>query len=442
MIPKIGHPIARFGTRLATGAGLIAVGCLASSLASTAEPATKVPASQAIADRDQELAAIRAEQLKSAAEETKLRSEIESIGADRAKLNTRLVETAARVRGFETDIAATEKRLEPLGASEAAIRSSLAGRRAVISEVLASLQRLGRNPPPALLVRPEDALRSVRTAIMLGAVIPEMRQEAENLATDLSDLLKLRRDIATEHERLAQDLSAIGSDRKRLALLIEERQKQQSVAEIALRSEREKSAALAQQAGSLRDLIAKLEQQMDKSTRAARAALPGADTNPDLSERKEAERLGPEIAFASAKGLVPMPVNGVKLRDYGVSDTFGGTEKGVSIATRPSAQVTAPCDGRVAYAGPFRSYGQVLILNAGGGYHVVLMGMDKISVASGQFVLTGEPIGVMGGEARVAAAGAMSGISQPVLYVEFRKDGTPIDPSPWWATSEGEKVRG
>ena len=94
----------------------------------------------------------------------------------------------------------------------------------------------------------------------------------------------------------------------------------------------------------------------------------------------------------------------------------------------------------MVYAGAFRSYGQLLILNAGGGYHVLLAGMDRISVDLGQFVLTGEPVAVMGDGSQ--AATVTTEPKQPVLYVEFRKDGTPIDPSPWWATNEGEKVRG
>ncbi len=136
-----------------------------------------------------------------------------------------------------------------------------------------------------------------------------------------------------------------------------------------------------------------------------------------------------------------LPVNGVAIRDFGGSDGVGGTQKGVSIVSQPGAEITAPCDGWVVYAGPFRSYGQLLILNAGGGYHVLLAGMDRISVDLGQFVLTGEPVAMMGDASR-AAASATTGPKQPVLYVEFRKDGTPFDPSPWWATNEGEKVRG
>jgi septal ring factor EnvC (AmiA/AmiB activator) len=138
--------------------------------------------------------------------------------------------------------------------------------------------------------------------------------------------------------------------------------------------------------------------------------------------------------------LLPFPVNGVKIRDYGVADGLGGLERGVSLATRAGAEVTAPCDGWVVYAGPFRSYGKLLILNAGGGYHVLIAGMERISVDLGQFVLTGEPVASMGSVPPGAAL--TTGASQPVLYVEFRKDGTPVDPSPWWAASEGEKVRG
>ena len=147
------------------------------------------------------------------------------------------------------------------------------------------------------------------------------------------------------------------------------------------------------------------------------------------------------IAFASAKGLLAFPVNGAKIRDFGGSDGAGGAEKGISLATRPGAQVTTPCDGWVVYAGPFRSYGQLLILNAGGGYHVLIAGMERISVNIGQFVLTGEPVATMGSTSQVASILATNA-SQPVLYVEFRKDGTPIDPGPWWAANEGEKVRG
>jgi septal ring factor EnvC (AmiA/AmiB activator) len=160
-----------------------------------------------------------------------------------------------------------------------------------------------------------------------------------------------------------------------------------------------------------------------------------------LAALSDPGRLSPAIAFASAKGRISLPLNGIKIREFGTPDGLGGTEKGISVASRTGAQVTAPADGWVVYAGPFRSYGQLLILNAGGGYHILLAGMERISVDLGQFVLTGEPVAVMGGGPQSAAAVA-TGTRQPVLYIEFRKDGAPVDPSPWWAIKDSEKVRG
>ena len=150
--------------------------------------------------------------------------------------------------------------------------------------------------------------------------------------------------------------------------------------------------------------------------------------------------LDPHSSYMEPKAFRDMQVQ--TRGEFGAPDGLGGSEKGLSIASRASAEVTAPCDGWVVYAGPLRSYGQLLILNAGGGYHVLLMGMQRISVDPGQFVLTGEPVAVMESGGQVAAAAATTTPSQPVLYIEFRKDGTPIDPGPWWATSESEKVRG
>ena len=389
---------------------------------------------------------MRAQQRQTADTEARLKREVGALGDDRRKLNQALIDAAARLRTTETRVTETEARLKPLDDSERGIRQSLDGRRAAIAEVLASLQRLGRNPPPAMMVRPEDALASIRTAIMLGAVLPDMRVQAESLAADLSDLVRVRRDIAEERERLERDAAALTEERQRITLLLDERQKKQAETEKAVEAEKQKAAAMARQVDNLKDLIGKAEQGLDRATRAARAAARAADEKElssriDLAALKDPGRLAPAVAFAAARGHLPLPVNGVRIREFGAPDNLGGAEKGLTIATRAGAQVTAPCDGWVVYAGSFRNYGQVLILNAGGGYHVVLAGMERISVDVGQFVLTGEPVAVMGSSPQVAATLA-SGSNQPVLYIEFRKDGTPVDPSPWWAASEGEKVRG
>jgi septal ring factor EnvC (AmiA/AmiB activator) len=402
--------------------------------------------SDVIKQREQELDATRAQQKDAAEAEQKLRSDIAAIGQDRSKFTAQLIDIAAQVRSVETRINDAEARLRPLDERERQIRVSLDSRRSEIVEVLAALQRAGRRSPPALLVRPDDALQSLRTAMLLGSVVPALRARAEKLAADLGELVALRKTIATERDKLAVDRDKFMTDQTRLAALIDERQRQQSSIEKDMEAEGTRALALSRQVDSLQGLIAKMEQDLNSAAKAATtASLQGTPATlngkPNLAALKDPSRLSPAIAFASAKGLLALPVNGVKIRGFGGSDGAGGVEKGISLVTRPAAQVTTPCDGWVVYAGPFRSYGQLLILNAGGGYHVLIAGMERISVNIGQFVLTGEPVATMGSKSQVASLLASSA-SQPVLYVEFRKDGTPIDPGPWWAANEGEKVRG
>ncbi|RTL50102.1 MAG: hypothetical protein EKK40_13680 [Bradyrhizobiaceae bacterium] len=417
-------------------------------VAASAQGATvqaSAPDADAIKQRAQELEAARQQQKSADESVAKLKAEIAAIGQDRTKLNQQLIDTAARVRDIESSIAATEGRLRPLGARESQLRASLESRRSEIAEVLAALQRAGRHAPPALFVRPEDALQSLRTAILLGSVVPEMRERANAIVSDLGDLVTLRKNISEERDRLSGDRDRLNSDQIRLAALVQERQKNQADAERNMEAERQRSVALARQADDLQSLIAKMEQEVQSAAKAAAAAelkgTPASLGKPDPGALKDPGRLSPAIAFASAKKMLPLPVNGTRIRNFGSSDGNGGQEKGISIATRPGAQVTTPCDGWVVYAGPFRSYGQLLILNAGGGYHVLIAGMERISVNIGQFVLTGEPVATMGNQSQVASILAAPS-SQPVLYIEFRKDGTPIDPGPWWAANEGEKVRG
>jgi murein hydrolase activator len=430
----------------------IALSLAAASAQTQSQPQSQSAQSQTptlddVRQRDQELEAVRAEQKKSLDSQKKLQDEIAAIGDDRRKLNQALIGTAGNIRTVEGQIATAEVRLQQLADNEGAIRKSLDNRRSVIVEVLAALQRMGRRPPPAMLVKPEDALESVRAAMLLGAVVPQVRAEAESLAADLGDLMRVRAQAAAERDGLSQSLAKLSDEKIRMTLLIDERQKRQADAEKELDAEGQRVTQLARQADNLKDLIAKLERDLDSAERTAHANQEGralGETRSDLAALKDPGRLAPAIAFASAKGMLPIPVNGVKSRDFGAPDGNGGSERGISIVTRPGAQVTSPCDGWVVYAAPYRSYGKLLILNAGGGYHVVLAGMERISVDIGQFVLTGEPVAVMGSGPQVASTRltGSAGSSQPVLYIEFRKDGSPVDPNPWWAAPGSEKVRG
>jgi septal ring factor EnvC (AmiA/AmiB activator) len=383
----------------------------------------------------------------------RIEAEITSIRADRAKLTAALLDATQIVNASERKIGATEASLDTLTGTEDAIKRSLASRRAVIAEILASLQRMGRKPPPALLVAPQDMLAAIRTSMLLGSVLPQMRGETEALASDLSDLVQLRQSIAAERETLANGVAKLRAERQRLAALVEARQSALSAAEQALGTERERALDLAKQAASLKDLIARMETEVATAARGAEAArradaIRGRATTSSAAMRtalapfKDPARLAPAIAFIETKGLLPVPVNGTLQRGFGSQDGFGGTGKGMLIATRVEAIVASPCDGWVSFAGPYRSYGQLLIVNAGQGYYIILAGMDKINVNVGQFILVGEPVAVMGdGSVKTAAAIAIGAV-QPILYVEFRKDGVAIDPGPWWAKPELQKVRG
>ena len=141
-------------------------------------------------------------------------------------------------------------------------------------------------------------------------------------------------------------------------------------------------------------------------------------------------RIKPAIPFPDARGLLPLPAQGRRVLTFGEKTQYGSQSKGLVLETRHGGQVVSPSDGWIVYAGEFRSYGQLLIINAGGGYHILLAGLSQIDVQLGQFVLAGEPVGVMSAAAKAPQAKTQD--NAPILYIEFRKDQRPIDPDPWW----------
>ncbi len=379
----------------------------------------------------------------------KLEGEIAAIRADRAALNKALLDTTARTQAGEEKLGELEKRLSLLQSSEAAIRRSLESRRGLIAEVLAALQRIGRRPPPAVLVRPEDILEAVRASMLLGAVVPDLRQEVEILGTDLAEMVRLRDGIASEKVGIGAEMEQLAGERRRLAALIEARRERETAAAKDVDAQKALGDQLAGQARSMRDFVERIEKEISVASKAADDARKAIEQETrEQRERmtalafRDPARLAPKIAFADARGMLSLPVAGSRLRGFGDPDGAGGTTRGISLETRPGALVSAPSDGWVVYAGPFRSFGQLLILNAGGGYYMLLAGMQRIDVALNQFVLAGEPVAVMGETSEAAATTVGVGTGQPVLYIEFRKDGASIDPAPWWTKSQGEKVRG
>ena len=383
-----------------------------------------------------------------------LQDSIAALNQDTARIKAELIASATRRKDLEDKIRDGEDRLAKLGVREDAAKASLRERRGVLAEVLAALQRMGRNPPPALLVSPEDALASVRSAILLGAVVPGIRSETEKLVSALKELTDLRLAIASEKQQLTDTMTASLEEEKRLDLLRLENEKRNTQTASDLEAERKRSEELASRATSLEGLVSSLENEIS-SVRETKenqrleeerlAALSQAERDKVQADTEagtpDKNRIAPAYPFSSLKGKLAMPVSGDVLRRFGDADGTGHFSKGIVVATGPEALVTAPADGFVVFAGEFRSYGRMIILNAGDGYHLVLTGMDNVRTRQGMFVFSGEPIASMGAK-RVASAAALAlETDKPTLYIEFRKDGVPVDSQPWWTAKNTGRAR-
>ncbi len=368
-----------------------------------------------------------------------LEGEVSSLKKDQDTITAALIQSAKTDKKLQQDIADIADKLASLREQENGIRSSLRLRRGVLAEVLAALQRMGLNPPPAILVRPDDALASVRSAVLLGAVVPEMREQVEELTGDLKDMQRVTASIAQEQEKLQLARTEQAEEHKRQSLLLEEKKKLQARSEQEIAAQRKQSEALAAKAGSLKELISSLDEQM-ASVRDAADAATKAEADRLAAARERAGEAVPDNShlraqadFASLQGRLVLPAAGKAVRNFGQKDGAGGTMMGQVVETQPSATITSPSDGVILYAGTFRSYGQLLILDAGNGYHIVMAGMGRIDVSQGQFVLAGEPVGAMGEKLLASVAPIEVGNGAPLLYIEFRKDGKPVDPAPWWS---------
>ena len=367
------------------------------------------------------------------------------------------------MQASEAKLSGTEAKLAELTDQVTVIRNSITDRKETIVKMLSAMQRIGRTPPPALVTRRDDALAVVRSAMLLAQVFPELKYQADNLSQELDGLVKLETGIREQRDAEKSEADRLAAERGRIDKLLEEKKTKLAQSEAELSATRQAAEQQAAEETELNALIARLDERIAKAEvaqydaevateKALRAreqqqalATPGnekvIEIKPESTKIAFASpaRLKPAMPFELTKGTLPLPAQGKRLKRFGEADGVGGTLRGISLQTRGEARIIAPTDGWVVYAGPFRSYGNLLIINAGGGYHVLLAGMGRIDVSLGQFVLAGEPVAVMG--AALQAGQGNNDNSRPVLYVEFRKDGRPIDPGPWWAEAS-EKVQG
>lgn len=404
---------------------------------------------------------------------SRIDGEVAALRADRERIRSAMIEAAAEQKRLSGEVTASENRIGALGEEEGRIKVSLRQRRGVLAEVLAALQRMGRKPPPALLVRPDDALGSVRSAILLGAVVPEIRHETEALRADLERLVTVRAQLSGEKTRFAEALARTREEEARLARLMEEKQKLEAQGRGRIGEETRRAAELGAQAATLQELIASLDgeaararetenrerlaaeiarraaeeakqraAQQEPPVAPAEEATPPSGKSYDIAAlRREMTRLAPSAPFSTLKGSLVKPVAGREAGRFGQANGTGRQASGMTLVARAGDVVTSPADATVLYSAPFRSYGQLLILDAGDGYHIVLAGMGRIDVSVGQSVLAGEPLAVMGAMRVASAAKTDMSSVEPSLYVEFRKDGKPVDPTPWWTDGSSGRTR-
>ena len=341
-----------------------------------------------------------------------LTREAETLAGEAARLRAESVAAARKAQELEAQASALEEEIARLDARDADRRTALSGERHRLAQLLAAVERIARHPPAALLAEPTGAADAVRGAILLRAAVPAVEAKARALGRELQGVAALRREIAARRAELAETGHMLAVERQRIAALAEDKARLEKETRTESRDEQRRAAALAAQAESLRELMARLEaERLAKAEREAARAAAAPQQPPAVSQA--------------------LPARGEILRGFGDEDEAGAKARGITIRTRAEAQVTAPADGEVVFAGPFRGFGQLLIIATGADYHALLGGLARIDAEVGQSVLAGEPVGVMQGSSK----------DGPALYFELRRKGQPINPLPWLAAGNS-KVNG
>lgn len=378
-------------------------------------------------------------------EAKRLATQATSLGRDVEKLRADSITLAAEIQDQEYSLLVMENRIKDLDENADQAAETLGRRDVQMRDALMALQRIALHPADALTLHPLTPDDAVRSAILLRAALPNIQHSTATLQTELADLYRTRTEAAEQREKVAAVTAEMVEKRKHMAALLDQKAAQRE--KVTARSEAvaARTQKLAQEARDLRALFEKLAEEKarrEAEERKVREAELKARAAEAAKEKAAAARVAPPVApprvddvavsrsFAKARGTLPYPAAGTLAAKFGEAadpkDTAGLRTKGITIRTASGAQVIAPFDGLIAFAGQFRGYGQLLIIEHSEGYHTLLAGIGRIDGAIGQRVLAGEPVGVMDD----AAASS--------LYVELRRDGQPINPLPWLADRTGK----
>lgn len=349
-------------------------------------------------------------------------------------LRKELISLSQSVQQRETTVTRLEKHIKSLSHEESVARKSLENRHKQSVDTLIALQRMALNPPEALIAQPQHPSDMVRSAILLRSIVPQIQKQADELRHRVNQYAEKRDLLERQKKSLHHANGSLSDERRRLTNLINEKKTLRKRFVTDSRAAQKQITSLTKRAKSLKDLLSKIAQnrkaQAKKKankpkTKPARAPTQSDETEIVLGKAPSG------IPISKSKGKLSNPASGAVVMKYGQKEKLGGKHKGISIKTRNSAQIIATFDGQIAFAGPFRGYKRLLIIDHGEGYHTLLTGMVRLDVDVGQWLLSGEPVGVMSQNASRDAT----------LYFELRKDGAPINPLPW-IRQRNAKARG
>ncbi len=350
--------------------------------------------------------------------------------AEVGRLAQARVAAAAALRTLEQATADAATATQALAQRRAEAEARLQARAKALAPLLPLIERLSLYPAETLLAVPAPPERSVGGLLVLRGLARQLEVDGEALRAEQREVARLSQGLDQQERKLeaaqaAQARQAAGLDQQ-----IAEAQARGREAEGEGAAAARHAAEQAAQADSLRAALSQLDLSRRQEEARARADAAAAIRHKQDAAAADAKRREVALSIPAGPGLGPAlgqlgaPVAGSVMHAFGEAGD-AGPATGISFAAAPSARVSAPCGGRVVFAGPFRSYGQLMIIDCGGGYHFVLAGMDRLDVAVGRPVQPGEPIGVM------AAWDARSAAARPTLYVELREHGQPINPAPY-----------
>lgn len=359
------------------------------------------------------------------AKEDAIKKDREAVAGELGQLKQSLTKIAAEANAYERQGRQIEQRLTALQSEEKRLKSDIYDDRQTLMKLLAALQRIESNPPPALAVSPADAADAARAGRLMSSVSTELKTRSDALAVKLKNLNIVETSIRSEQDVLEKTEAKLETRRQSIKSKVNEKSELEKSLSKDQAVVRRRVAALAAEADTLRDLI----QQFEQSTRMVTPRLKPKKGAPPPKTPRATRRTSVPVAplklpngikpFATAKGHITAPVAGR------ISKSYTAARKGLTVSTREKAQVVSPYAGRVEFSGPFKNYENVVILNVGDGYFMLLTGLGEIYVESKEMVSAGEPLGLM----------PFNTQARPELYIELRKGGQTINPTPWFGTA-------